>query len=179
MRELSLHIMDIVQNSLSAGASVVKIDILEDSTINLMEISISDNGTGMTPGDLKEACDPFYTTKAGNVTGMGLSLFKMSAEQTGGSFEITSKKGTGTLIRAQYFTSHIDMKPLGDINETISLLITCNPGVDFIYSHKGTNNSVELDTIELKQRYGVEALTGLGTYPLVLSLLGQNDNKRE
>ena len=133
MRELSLNVMDIAQNSISAGASLITITVVEDQPGDTLSISVEDNGKGMSPETVQKVIDPFYTTRTTRSVGLGVPLFKMEAEMTGGSFTIQSQLGVGTNLTAVFKPSSVDMIPLGDINGTVQLLISCNPTLDFIF----------------------------------------------
>ena len=150
MQELSLNVLDIAQNSVRAKASLVTITVAERSTDHFLEISIADNGCGMTPEQVARAMDPFFTTRTTRKVGLGISFFKLSAESTGGSFDIQSTLGVGTVTTARYHTDHIDMLPIGDMNATILSLISMNPQMDFVYQRSLDENSFTLDTRELK-----------------------------
>lgn len=133
MRELSLNVLDIAQNSISAGAKLIEIDIREDTAKRLLTIRIADDGCGMTREKLKSVTDPFYTTRTTRKVGMGVPLFRMAAEMTGGSFEIDSEPGKGTVVTALFHTDHVDFVPLGDICSTVTMLICMNTDRDFRY----------------------------------------------
>jgi len=154
MKELSLNILDITENSVKAGATLVEISITE--TEETLLISISDNGTGMTEEVLRSVCDPFYTTRTTRRVGMGIPLFKFAAEQTGGTLTIRSKhigdfpEAHGTTVCAELFKNHIDFTPLGDTVSTVVTLIQGHPGVDFLFVHKTQGGEVRLDTRELR-----------------------------
>jgi nitrogen fixation/metabolism regulation signal transduction histidine kinase len=122
--------MDIIENSIAGGASqiTVKLDKVAHGTLR---VTICDNGTGMKELERERAMDPFFTTKKGKRFGLGLALFKQSAEETAGWFEIESDERTGTTIRAVFHTDHADMKPLGDIEGTVTLLEAYHPEIDF------------------------------------------------
>ncbi len=158
MKELSLNILDIAQNSVKAKATEIEISILE--TKDKLTFSISDNGTGMKPDFLKEVTNPFTTTRTTRPVGLGIPLLKLAAEQTGGSIKITSKHiddykdSHGTKTEATFFKNHIDSVPLGDIVETMVTLIQCNEGIEFIFNHKFEDKEVTLDTRELKSVLG-------------------------
>lgn len=154
MRELSLNVMDVAQNSVRAEATLVTITVIESEREDLLSISIADNGCGMTEEQVAQVIDPFFTTRTTRKVGLGVPLFKMSAEQTGGSFSIKSKVGEGTTTTASYVRSHVDMTPLGDINSTIEILIRCNPDIDFVFIHTTDNGSFTLDTRELREVLG-------------------------
>ena len=151
MRELSLNVMDVAQNSVRANASLVGIDVKESDREDSLTISISDNGCGMTDEQVQQVIDPFFTTRTTRKVGLGVPLFKLSAEQTGGSFDIKSKVGEGTVTTASYVKSHVDMTPLGDINDTVKILIQCNPDIDFVFTRSTDNGSFTLDTRELRE----------------------------
>ena len=154
MRELSLNVMDVAQNSVRAEASVVRISVTESDKDDRLTIEIADNGCGMTQEQVQQVIDPFFTTRTTRKVGLGVPLFKLSAEQTGGSFDIQSEKGVGTTTTASYVKSHVDMTPLGDINSTVKILIQCNPDIDFVYTCTTDNGSFTLDTRELRQVLG-------------------------
>ncbi len=159
MRELSLNVMDIVQNSISANSTEIKIDISEDKQKDFLAITITDNGKGMTEEQVKNVTDPFYTTRTTRPVGLGVPLFKMEAEMTGGSFVINSVLGTGTSLKAVFVPSHIDMIPLGDINSTILPLVIGNPDINFIYTRSlvtkdGEKRDFSLETNEIKEVLG-------------------------
>ena len=158
MKELSLNILDIAQNSIKAKAKKVNITIAE--TADLIEISISDDGIGMKPDFLKAVTDPFTTTRTTRPVGLGIPFLKLAAEQTGGSMEITSRHiedfpdSHGTTTSAVFYKNHIDAAPLGDIVETVVTLIQCNPDIEFSFSHVTEKLSVRLETSELKEILG-------------------------
>lgn len=129
MRELALHILDLIENSIRADASVVSVTIGEYPAKDLLEIIVEDNGSGLTvsPDDV---LDPFYTTKGGKKTGLGLSLFKATAEEAGGGLEIGNSRLGGVSVTAQLGLRHIDRKPLGDLATTLSSIVCTNPDLD-------------------------------------------------
>ena len=143
--------MDVAQNSVRAEASLVEIEVEESDKNDSLSITIRDNGCGMTQEQVQQVIDPFFTTRTTRKVGLGVPLFKMSAEQTGGSFDITSEVGRGTQTRARYVKSHVDMTPLGDINSTVSILIRCNPEIDFVFTHSTDKGAFTLDTRELRE----------------------------
>ena len=150
MEDLSLHILDIVENSIRAGASKIKILILEDIKANLLLLEICDNGKGMDEEMVKRACDPFYTTKSVRRVGLGLPLLAQTARECGGDLEIETGQGKGSTVTASFQYDHIDRKPMGDIEKTMTVLIVSHPDIDFIFEHKKGNSSYTLDTADLK-----------------------------
>lgn len=169
MRELSLNVMDVAQNSVRAEADLVRITVEESDKEDRLTIMIADNGCGMTEDQVRQVIDPFFTTRTTRKVGLGVPLFKLSAEQTGGSFDIQSKVGEGTTTTASYVKSHVDMTPLGDINSTVKILIQCNPQIDFIFTHSTDKGSFTLDTRELREVLGDVSLDT----PDVLEWIGQ------
>lgn len=134
MRELSLNILDIAQNSIVAGASLTEILVKENTEEKTLLIGIYDNGKGMTPEQVENVKDPFFTTRTTRKVGMGIPLFKLAAEQTGGWFSITSEVGVGTKVEAFLKTDSIDFTPLGDVEATISTIVSMNEDKDFVYT---------------------------------------------
>jgi len=152
MRELSLHILDVAQNAISIEASELIIEINECLTTNELIISIEDNGIGMDRETLKKVVDPFYTTRTTRKVGLGIPLFKASAERCGGTFEIWSEPNVGTKIKAVYPYQHIDRMPLGNIRDTIfSILMSCE-NMDLLYTHSFCGKTFVLDTKDVKKQ---------------------------
>jgi anti-sigma regulatory factor (Ser/Thr protein kinase) len=152
MKELSLNILDVTENSVKAGAALT--EILLEETDETLKIVISDNGCGMDEQTLKSVTDPFYTTRTTRKVGMGVPLLKLAAEQTEGSFSVESsidKDNHGTKVTAVFNKNHLDFTPLGDIVSTLTTLIQGHPDTDFYFSHKKGGGEVTLDTRELRQ----------------------------
>ncbi len=159
MKELSLNILDIAQNSLSAGAKNVSIEICETADSKLT-LTITDDGCGMSEEMVRNVTDPFCTSRKTRKVGLGIPLLKLAAEQTGGFLEINSKTAAefpdshGTRVKAEFRTDSIDFTPLGDIISTIIVLIQGNPNVDFIYKHVKFGAEVSLSTSEMREILG-------------------------
>ena len=151
MLELSLHILDVVENSTRAGAKAVYITIIEDTSRDILSLEIRDDGSGMSEDVLKKALDPFFTTKTVRNIGLGLPMLAQAAERTEGKFIIESKGGEGTRVVAEFKLSHIDRQPLGDIASTLVTLIAGNTDVDFIYRHQHNDREYILDTRDVKR----------------------------
>ena len=132
MQELSLNILDIAENSVAAGASLIRIETEYATSLDRLVIRISDNGCGMTEDRLKCVTDPFYTTRTTRRVGMGLPFLKMAAEITGGSMTVKSRVNEGTEVTAVFGLSHIDRLPMGDLGETMEALIGMHPDRDFV-----------------------------------------------
>lgn len=136
MYDLSLHILDIVENSIDAHASKIDISILEDKREDMLEVEIKDDGRGINSDDMKKVLDPFFTTKAGKSIGLGLPLLAQAARESDGDLKISSGVNKGTKIKASFRLSHIDRKPLGNMEETIRVLTAAHPEVEFNYKHE-------------------------------------------
>lgn len=151
MLELSLHILDIAENSIRARARRVTIDMTEDREADRLTLEIRDDGKGMTEEERKRALDPFYTTKKVRRVGLGLPMLAQAAANTGGSLELESNPGAGTRVRVAFGLSHIDRQPLGDLPGTIVALIAGSPDVHFVYRHHRDGRAYNLDTDEIKR----------------------------
>lgn len=174
MRELSLNILDIAQNSITANASLITIEVLENTVEHTLLIGIYDNGKGMSEEQVKSVIDPFFTTRTTRKVGMGIPLFKMAAEQTGGNLEIESELGVGTQIRAIFKTDSVDFTPLGDVASTIQMLITMNTDRDFVYKHKVDEKEFVCDTRELKAILGDVPLDTYEVSQWILEFIKEN-----
>ena len=150
MEDISLHILDIVENSVAAEADKIEIIISEDKKKDLLSVEVIDNGKGMDEETIKKVLDPFYTSKTVRRFGLGLPLLSEAAKAANGQLSIESKKGKGTRIKADFQHSHIDRKPIGDIGQTIITLIMGNPEIDLIYVHKKNSHTFNLDTRKIK-----------------------------
>ncbi len=155
MKELSLNILDITENSVKAGASLTEISITE--TEDTLTIVIRDNGSGMSDETVRSVTNPFYTTRTTRSVGLGIPLFKLAAEQTGGGLEIVSTLKTpnseshGTTVTARFNKKHFDFTPLGDVISTVTTLVQGHPDRDFLFTHTGPDICVSLDTRELRE----------------------------
>lgn len=156
MKEISLNILDITENSVRAGATLTEITINE--TEQTLSLIIKDNGCGMTEQQLSGVVNPFFTTRTTRKVGMGIPLLKLSAEQTGGSFKINSvsekinTKNHGTTVEVVFFKNSIDYTPLGDVVATVTTLIQGHPDTDFLFKHCYNSNVVLLDTRQLREQ---------------------------
>ncbi|MBQ4648374.1 MAG: sensor histidine kinase [Clostridia bacterium] len=177
MHELSLNILDVAQNSVSAGAKLIEISAIEDTKRALLVLSIKDNGCGMDEDTVRNVCDPFFTTRTTRKVGLGLPFLKQTAEQTGGSFLIESQVGKGTLVRAEYHTDSIDCMPLGDICSTISCLVTLNPDIDFKFTSVKDDKEFIFTTMEVREILGEDiALNEPAVAAFVEEYLKENSN---
>lgn len=154
MKELSLNILDITENSVKANATLT--EIILDETDDMLTLTIKDDGCGMSEDMVRSVVDPFCTTRTTRKVGLGIPLLKLAAEQTGGRIDISSKtvdqddRAHGTIVNAIFYKNHIDFTPLGDIISTLTTLIQGHPDTDFLYIHKNKDNEVRLDTREIR-----------------------------
>ena len=174
MKELSLNILDIAQNSVKANADTILIEISENAEI--LTIRISDNGCGMKKDFLESVSDPFTTTRTTRKVGLGIPLFKLAAQQTGGDMKISSRHfeefpdNHGTETEASFYKNHLDFTPLGDVVSTVTVLIQGQPQIRWIFRHDTDNGKVELDTDVLKEVLGdvpldtFEVISWIGEY---------------
>ena len=150
MRELSLHILDVVENGITAGGNCIWIEVEEARKKDQLKIVIRDNGRGMPVEKMKNINDPFITSRTTRRVGLGLSLLAAAAERCDGTLRVDSQPGKGTEIAATFRYHHIDRAPLGDMAATVTTLIIGNPGIDFVYSHRIDGKDFSLDTREIR-----------------------------
>lgn len=142
MEDYSLHLLDVAENALAAGASSIEIRIFEEPKEDTMRIEIEDNGCGMDEAAAKQALDPFYTTKTEKRIGLGLPLLAQAAREAGGDIEIQTAPGKGTMIRTTFQLSHPDLRPMGDMLETMATLACAHPEVQFSFEHRRSGDVV-------------------------------------
>lgn len=174
MKDISYHILDVVQNSLNAGADRVEIDIMEESHTGRYELKISDNGGGMSSEMLKQVTDPFFTTSTKKKVGLGLPLLKQNAELTGGIFTIKSDLNKGTVVTAVFNSFHIDMIPVGDLAMTFKTLIASNPDKDFVYRHRKEDGGFDVDTADIRSNLDGESLNKIEVLEYITGFIREN-----
>lgn len=160
MKELSLNILDLAQNSIQAGAKHLSISL--EQRDSWLSVAIADDGAGMSPVFAAAAADPFTTTRTTRKVGMGLPLFKLAAEQTGGTFSVESRQagpnspGHGTTVTATFDTGHVDCEPLGDIASTVITLMQGNPELSLTYCYRRDGSEQRLNTDEMREVLGAD-----------------------
>lgn len=176
MQDISLHLLDIIENSVRAEAKNVKVRVINDQLQNLLRLIVEDDGVGMDTITLEMAQDPFYTSKAEREkkVGLGIPLFKQNAELSNGSFNMTSEPGFGTVLTVDFALDHIDRMPLGNLKDTLLGAIIGHPEVDYwitlIYAEKGKELSFHFSTAAIKEELGDIPLT----YPDVIEYIDQS-----
>jgi len=172
-----LHILDIVQNSVVAGAKTIKVEVVENIEDNIYSITITDDGSGMSKEEVESVTDPFYTTRTTRKVGLGIPLLKQNAELTGGSLTIESEKGKGTKVCAIFKHNHIDRPIMGDIAGVMVLNMVSYKEIRWIYTHKTIYGEYKIDSQEIR-----EVMYGVNLYQnSVIKLLKEmiNENLKE
>lgn len=177
MNDLSMHILDIVQNSISAGATRVTLTVDEAPGADLLTIVIGDNGKGMTPEQVSRLSDPFFTSRTTRKVGMGIPLLMDSARQSGGDVRIESEQGKGTEVTAVFGYSNIDRPPLGDVANALMLLVSSNPALDFLFTYRYNGEEYLFDTVDVREILGDDALKDLTIIRNLEEMI--KDNMRE
>lgn len=154
MREISLHILDIAENSVNAGSTVVRITIIENLNKDELTIQIEDNGKGMDEDTVRKITDPFVTTRTTRKIGLGIPFLKAAADSCRGGLEINSAPGKGTTLLVRFQHSHIDRMPLGDLKNTLLSLIVGYPEVQWIYTHQVDGKEFRFDTEPVREILG-------------------------
>ena len=152
MEDLSLHILDVAENSISGSAKRIEIRIHEDPDNDVLTIEIKDDGKGMDEQMRQKVFDPFFTTRATRRVGLGLPMLAQAARETEGKIELDSSPGRATTVRATFGYSHPDRKPMGDILETIRTLVVSHPEIDFLFEHKKNGSVYRFDTREIDEK---------------------------
>ena len=156
MKEIALHLLDLAENSISARAKSVRISVCEDFRANQLTASVEDDGDGMTEEVVRQVVDPFYTSRTERKVGLGIPLFKASAEACHGAMSISSRPGSGTKVEATFQHSHIDRMPLGDLPTTMLTLVLIHPEVHWLFKYaftppyKGSARTFEFDDQPVK-----------------------------
>jgi hypothetical protein len=183
MRELALHLLDVLQNSLAAGATEITLEISEDAAADLLTICVNDNGSGMSPEMIRRCVDPFWTTRTTRHVGLGLPLFAAAAERTGGALEIDSEQGQGVRLRATFVLSHPDRQPLGDVAATLSACLAAPTPPRLRYRHvvssgepRATGRSFEFDTDDLAAELEEVPLSNPAVQRWLIGYLTENES---
>ncbi|MBU1208849.1 MAG: ATP-binding protein [Proteobacteria bacterium] len=161
MEDLSLHILDIVENSIAAQAKRIEIIVQEEVERGLLSIEIKDDGVGMAQEAVEKTLDPFFTSRTTRRVGLGIPLFAQATQESQGTFHIESQPGKGTRVLATFQYSHIDRKPWGKMVDTLLTLIIGNPQIDFFYSHQRGEIEYSFATKKIKAEWGEEGITSL------------------
>lgn len=171
MREISLHILDIAENGIAAGADLIYILVEENRRENRLKVLIRDNGRGIPADMVDKVTDPFYTSRKTRRVGLGLSLLKAAAQRCNGEFKLSSETGKGSSVLATFEYDHIDRAPLGDMANSIGILIVGNQDVDFEYDHIIDGTHFYLDTREIRKELKKPSLADPAAYQHVVQTI--------
>ena len=183
MKDLSLNLLDIAENSVKAGATLTRLLLTQEGDV--LTFQVADDGCGMTEEILRGVVDPFYTTRTTRKVGMGLPLLRMAAEQTGGEMNVESRHiethpdDHGTVVTAVFHTDHIDCPPVGDMVATVTTLIQGHPDTDFYFRHARGETVVELDTRQLREILGEVSLAEFEVLQWITGFLQDQYNPQE
>lgn len=176
MEDLSLHILDIAENSMDAGARIIEIVIREDSANDLLVVEVTDDGKGMDAETIRRVTDPFYTTRTTRKVGMGLPLLNEAAKAANGHLEIQSFPGRRTTVTATFQRSHIDCKPLGSMADTIVALVARGPDIEIMYRHESDGRAVTFSTSEVRRRLKGLPVNAVEILNFITQYLRQEEN---
>ncbi len=176
MKDISFHILDIVQNSLHAGADKIVIEMIENTNEGTLKLAITDNGSGMDKQMVDQVTDPFFTSSTTKKVGLGLPLLKQNAEQTGGKFNVSSEVNRGTVVTAVFNTRNIDMIPEGDLAATMRTLVASDPLKDFTFRQGKDGEEFELDTAEIRAELGDVDLSRREVLEFITEFIRSNVN---
>ena len=176
MKELSLNILDIAQNSIVANATLIEIGVEVDEN-DFLAITVRDNGKGMDQETVENVINPFFTSRTTRKVGLGVPFFKQAAEDTGGSFHIESQVGKGTTIKAVFDTTNIDYTPLGEVWDTVAILIQMNETIDFVYSVKKDGEEFVCDTRQLREIMEGMPLSDLNVVQWIKEFIRENQTE--
>jgi len=160
MKEIALHILDIAENSIAAGAGKVAISVKNEAASDLLSIRIEDNGKGMSKDEIRRCSDPFFTSRTTRQVGMGIPLLRQHAEMCGGALKIQSQKGVGTMVEATFLLGHPDRQPLGDLEGSWLLLVTSNPHMEWELICSAGAGDFYISTSEIKETLEVKYIRG-------------------
>jgi anti-sigma regulatory factor (Ser/Thr protein kinase) len=176
MEDLSLHILDIAENSLAAGARNIHIAITEDVVADVLQVEVTDDGVGMRPAELKRADDPFFTTKPDHKTGLGLSLLKQAVHESNGSLEVVSSPNRGTTVTASFQASHPNCKPVGNMADTIIALVASSEEVNVVFIHTREGRKLVFDTKEIREEMAGDSLQSAKALSVIRGYLIQEED---
>lgn len=174
MKSLALNILDIVQNSIRAQATEIRISIIESEANDSLLLSVTDNGTGISHDLIGTVTDPFVTTRKTRRTGLGLPLLKQHAEMAGGNFLLASEPGQGTSVTASFIRSHPDRQPAGDIPGVMRILLATNPGIDFALTVTSEGGSYSFSTAEVKQVLEIDRISDMSLINDITAMITEN-----
>ncbi len=177
MKELSLHILDIVMNSVRAEASKLGVSIIENVNEDILSIIITDNGFGMDEKMVESVLDPFTTTRTTRKVGLGIPLFKANAEGCNGDFTITSELNTGTTVTAKFQLSNIDRPILGDIASVITMIFCSHTDIEVSFIYTKDSNPYSISTSQIKNELNGVSMQDLEVKSLIEDIINSELNE--
>ncbi len=174
MKTISEHVLDIVQNSVRAKATLIEIIVAEDYINDFYALHFKDNGCGMDRNTVEQATNPFFTTRKTRRVGLGIPLLKQNAEASNGSLTIDSEVGRGTQVKAVFQLSHPDRPPVGDLWDTLYLIFLSNPDIRLVYQHQTPAGTFNLDSADIKLMLGEISLQRAEIKKAVIELIHNN-----
>ncbi len=177
MRDISMHILDIIGNSVRAKASLIEVSVIERIKEDTLVLKVKDDGCGMDDKTIKNALDPFFTSRKTRKVGLGIPLLQQNAQMSDGELVLKSKLGEGTTLIALFVRSHIDRPPLGDLPSAVSLMVSGNPTVEFVYTHVVDEEKFVFDSREIKQILDGVEITTPGVVKFLKQMVEENLNE--
>ena len=180
MQEIALHLLDIAQNAVAAGARQVEIRVENLVVGDRLVLTVGDDGAGMTGEQARQAVrDPFFTSRTTRSVGLGLPLLLMAAQRTGGTLHIHSAPGKGSLVRAEFVVTSLDCPPLGDMGGTIAALMGCNPDLMIRYTRRRDGRQFSVDTRQLGRALGEASLADVRVIRWVRQYIRENTREMD
>jgi len=174
MKELAMHVYDLMENSTAAGSTLVSLTIRDSLKDNIFHFTIQDNGRGMTPEFLARVTDPYTTSRTTRKVGLGLPLIKMNTENCGGGMNITSQVGVGTRLEFWFQHNHWDRPPMGDLPGTLVLLLSAHQDIHFVITYTTDVDTFQLDTDELREALGDMSLNDIHIINYLREMITEN-----
>lgn len=179
MQEIALHLLDIAQNAVAAGARRISACLETGADGRLLVLTVEDDGPGMTCREAASAVDPFYTSRATRSVGLGLPLLQMAARETGGSFHIDTAPGKGTVVRAEFVVASMDCPPIGDMGGAVAALMGCNPDLEIRYTRRQENRQFSVDTRQLRWALGEVSLADVRVIRWIRQYIEENTREMD
>jgi len=174
LKDIALHILDILQNSIGAEADEINVEVVEDPKKNVFMFRITDNGHGMSAETLEKVTDAYYTSRTTRKVGLGLALLKQNTEAAGGRLNIDSEPGNGTILTATFAHDHVDRPPDGDLGGIMAITLCAHPEINFTFTYNTPLKSYALSTAEIKKELDDVPMTTPGVSKFVKEMMNEN-----
>jgi anti-sigma regulatory factor (Ser/Thr protein kinase) len=173
LREIALHLLDIVENSVAANAKAITLTVEEDLQNDRLRLAVQDDGKGMDEKLVARLGDPFATSRKTRHVGFGIPFLKAAAEACDGSLRITSAVGKGTRLEVDFQRRHIDRAPLGDLAGTVLTLVVAYPNIHWVFSYRADDAAFVFDNEPITEILGEVPLTEPAILAFVREMLEQ------